>query len=272
MKNPREAHGKDFGLFFDTETVLLDEQTPFQHLLIVKTESMGNVMFLDGLVMVTDRDEMYYHESITHPVACRVPELKNALIIGGGDGGTARELLRYPGLQVTQVEIDNAVVEGSKKYHPTMAVSYSNPRMHLIVGDGCAYAAEYKGTPYDLICIDSSEPIGPNGTLFTPEFYGHIRRILSPKGHVVVQTGSPMWQKEEITEIVGKLKGVFPSVEGYTGYTPTYPGGFWAFCACGNGPLDRAVKRDVFAETHWTTAKNTEAMLGLGIIAAKDLA
>lgn len=257
-----EWHGSDFGLVFRESEILVDETTPFQKIRIVHTQAMGNVMFLDGLVMVTGRDEMYYHESLVHPAASTVPNLENALIIGGGDGGTVRELLKYNVQRVQQVEIDGRVVELSKQYFPDLACAYDDPRMTLHITDGATWVADAADSQFDLILIDSSEPIGPNGSLFTVEFYRNIRRILRPEGVLVLQAGSPMWQKEELDTLHRKLTSVFANLSPYLGLTPTYPGGHWIFFV--SQPLVLPVRS--LPNTRWITADAIAGMQLMGSI------
>ncbi len=258
----QEAHADGFGLFFDEQDLLVDLQTDFQHLQIFATSGVGKVMLLDGLVMLTEKDEMYYHESIVHPVATHITALQSALVIGGGDGGTAREILKY-GAQVDLIEIDNEVVQASIQHLPTIASSFSHPNMNLNIGDGCAFVAQSPAGIYDLICVDSSEPIGPNGTLFTEEFYRHVQRCLAPTGYVVVQAGSPMWQQSEIDKVHEKLKKIFGHVQPYTGFTPSYPGGHWTFFACGDYALPTEAVRPLPA-TQWLHSNAVRGMFLLG--------
>lgn len=259
-----ERHAADFGLVFDADKILCDLATGFQQLTVFSTESLGNVMFLDGLVMVTERDDPYYHESIVHPTAMRTGSLARCLVIGGGDGGTAREIAAYDGCKsIDLCEIDDAVVKAARQFFPAMAAGLNHTKTNVIIDDGCAFVARTADDLYDFIVIDSSEPIGPNGTLFTPEFYENIRRILAPEGHVVIQGGSTMWQQEELQNISGKLNSIFPYASHYIGLTPTYPGGHWTFFVCGEiAPVESAL-RSLPVGRNWISEKSAKALLDL---------
>lgn len=258
----KEEHVPGFGLYFEGE-ILAETQSEFQHITIGKTEGMGRYMLLDGLVMVTERDEQYYHESIVHPVARYVPQLSHALVIGGGDGGTARELLRY-GCKVTLVEIDAEVMHLSRLHLPTMGEALGHPDITVHVADGCEFVREADADLFDMIVIDSSEPIGPNGTLFTPEFYTDIRRVLKSEGYCVIQAGSPMYQQDTIDDIAAKVGKIFTHTQTSLGITPTYPGGHWTFLVCGDQPLATQPFRGVAAGARWCTDKVADGLLAIG--------
>ncbi len=210
---------------------LFSTQSNFQRVDILDTYEYGKLLTLDGLVMVTERDEFVYHDMIVHPSMAVNPNIKNVLIIGGGDGGTARELMRYPNVQhVDMVEIDKMVVDASRKFLPTMSSELDNERVNVLYEDGVEFIKN-KNDFYDLILIDSTDPIGPGEGLFTTEFYNNCFKLLKDEGILVNQNETPVYNeffKVGISSNI-KLKKMFPIVEVYQASIPTYPGGYWLF-------------------------------------------
>jgi len=210
---------------------LFTDQSDFQKVDVFETYEYGNLMTLDGLVMVTEKDEFIYHDMIVHPALAVNPEIKKVLVIGGGDGGTVRELIKYPAIQhVDMVEIDKMVVDVSRKYFPTISCELDNPKVTIHYKDGVAFVKDKKNT-YDLILIDSTDPIGPGEGLFTTEFYNNCFNALTPNGILVNQNETPIYENFFEVGISSnkKLKKMFPIVEVYQASIPTYPGGYWLF-------------------------------------------
>lgn len=213
--------------------VLHSEQTPFQKIVFLKNEVFGTILTLDGYVQVTERDEFMYHEMICHVPMAVNPGIKRVLIIGGGDGGTARETSRYKALEkIDMVEIDEAVVRACEKYMPQTASVYSSePRLSLKFEDGLAFVKSAKDDSYDLIIVDSTDPYGPGGSLFTAEFYKDCYRILSDDGILVNQQENAFYdvEREEMIKAHRKIKEIFPIAEVYGFNIPSYESGFWYF-------------------------------------------
>lgn len=229
-----EEYQPGFGLNLQIEKILHVEQTRYQHLVVFKTLSHGVVMVLDGFIMTTERDEFYYHELLVHPPMQVADSPKRVLIIGGGDGGAAREFLRYDDIeQVDMVEIDERVVEASKKFMPGLSSSFSDPRLNLMIDDGVKYVRDYRGE-YDVVVVDSTDPIGPAIALFSEPFYENCLRILSDGGAFAAQTESPLFQVEGMKPIYRNLRRAFPRVEPYFGPMPAY-GGQWSYCLATHG-------------------------------------
>lgn len=217
-----------------TGDILFDERSEFQRVRILNSCAYGKMLAIDDMVMCTERDEFHYHEMITHPAAQAYQSvggnLKNVLVIGGGDGGTIRELFKYTSIdKVTMVEIDEAVVRASKLHLPTIAREFSNPKLNLIIGDGIKFATEAKPESYDLIVVDGSDPAGPAEGLFTKDFYTNCMKALKPNGMLVTQGESPMFHSQTFIDLNKCLKTVFGQNQVHTMlfHATTYPSGMW---------------------------------------------
>ena len=218
-----------------TGEVLFDERNEFQRVRILDSTSYGKMLAIDDMVMCTERDEYHYHEMITHPAMLAFESIsgpaKNILVIGGGDGGTIREVCKYPGLEkVTMVEIDEAVVRACKLHLPKIARDFSNPKVNLIIGDGIKFISEAKPDTYDVIIVDGSDPAGPAEGLFTASFYDNCKKALKTNGVLVTQGESPMFHSETFVELNACLKKVFTPAQVHTMlfHAPTYPSGMWS--------------------------------------------
>lgn len=217
---------------------LYDVQSDFQKVLVFKTQAYGNMLTLDGMVMTTEKDEYVYHEMITHVPMLTHPDPKRALVIGGGDGGTARELLKHESLEeVVMVEIDDKVIEASKMHLPSIASALDHPKLNLIIDDGIKYVNDAKDGSFDLVIVDSTDPVGPAEGLFTVAFYKEVHRILSDNGIMVTQSESPRFNSKVFQEIYQTYRGIFgqDNVHCYLAYIPTYPTGMWSFSYSSKG-------------------------------------
>lgn len=225
-----------YGMRFKVEKTLFSGQSDFQHVDVVETKGHGRMLLNDGLVMLTERDEFVYHDMITHVPMFTHPNPKSVLIIGGGDGGTAREVLRHPGVEkCTMVEIDPVVVEACRKFLPQTACELDNEKLNLIIGDGVTFMAE---TPerFDIILIDSTDPIGPAAPLFGPTFYGNVKKCLNPDGMAVSQGESPFYHADVQVAMLKVLNDTFENVYSYNYSNLAYPGGTWSFTLVSKGP------------------------------------
>ena len=229
------------------DKLYFEEKTDHQHLMIFHNAQLGRVMTLDGVVQTTEADEYIYHEMMAHVPIVAHGDVKRVLIIGGGDGGMLREVVRHPVESVTQVEIDAAVVEMAKTYLPRhSAGAYDDPRLNLVIADGFAFVRD-DTERYDVIIVDSTDPIGPGEVLFTEDFYAHAKARLTPGGVIVTQNGVPFFQADEVTTTHRRLGRHFPDATFYCAPVPTYYGGFMTFAwGSDNGAL-RAVDRDTVA-------------------------
>lgn len=215
------------------------EVTPYQELDVIETDEWGVTLVLDGAVQTTERDEFIYHEMIAHVPMMSHPDPKRVLIIGGGDGGVLREVLRYPSLEEAHlVEIDRRVVEVSRQYLPNIACGFDDPRAKVFYRDGVEYVKQYEDY-YDVVIVDSSDPVGPAVELFGPSFYRNVFRCLKSDGMVVAQSESPLYYANVWLRIVQNIKSVFPIAKTYITCIPTYVSGYWTF-TCGSKKVDPA--------------------------------
>lgn len=222
-----------FGLAIKAGKVLFSEQSPFQKVEVFETDSMlGRVLTLDDLMMTTEGDEFHYHEMIAHIPMMHHKNPKSVLVIGGGDGGTVREVLKHKTVErVVLCEIDGMVIDACKKFLPTISCELDNPKVEILVQDAIEYIKDKKNE-FDIVLIDSTDPMGPGEGLFTEEFYTNVKNSLKPDGIVCAQSESPFVNKEEIKKMYNLLKKVFPICSTFTSNIPTYPGGYWAWAFC----------------------------------------
>ncbi len=224
-----EVYQDYYAMKFKVEKTLFSGVSDFQSVDVVETRGHGRMLLNDGLVMVSERDEFIYHDMITHVPLFVHPNPKNVLIIGGGDGGTAREVLRHKGVEkVTMVEIDEMVVNACREYIPQTSSMLDDPKMNLIIGDGVQFVKESK-EKFDVILVDSTDPIGPATPLFGPEFYNNVFERLTDNGIVVSQGESPFLNKETQVSLLSILNNIFTKVCIYNFSNLTYPGGLWSF-------------------------------------------
>jgi spermidine synthase len=208
---------------------LFKGKSPFQTVEVVETAGHGKLLLIDGMTMVSERDEFVYHEMIAHPALFLHPKPRRVLVIGGGDGGSVREVLRHRSVErCVLVEIDGLVVSASRKYIPQTAGALSDTRAHVLIDDGVKFVAETEER-FDVVIVDSTEPFGPAKELFGPAFYKNVKRILSEDGIVASQAGSPFYEISTIKNLFAITKKIFPVVEVCLFNNLTYPGGLWAF-------------------------------------------
>ena len=215
-----------------TGEIFHDVQSPFQRVRILESYKYGKMLALDDMVMTTVKDEFHYHEMISHPAMFTHGCAKNVLVIGGGDGGTVREILRHDCVEkVTMVEIDGEVIEACKKHLPQIAASFDDPKLNLIVGDGIAYIKNVSPESYDLIIVDGSDPVGPAEGLFSVEFYTNCYQALKKGGILVAQGESPKFNEKAFSELNFTLQKIFGKDNAPISlfFVPTYPTGMWSF-------------------------------------------
>lgn len=241
MKEPyfAEVTNGEIGHAFHYTQVLFDKVSPFQHVQVFQTPKYGKMMMIDGYAMTSEVDEFVYHEALAHIPALGHPAPRRALIIGGGDGGTARELIRHPEIErVVLVDIDPEVINAARQCLPELAKGLDHPKTEVRIEDAIRYVAECK-EPFDIICIDSTEPVGPGVGLISPEFYTNCKRLLTPNGILVSQTMAPLIQADDIRLNYKNLRQVFPLVASYGAPMVVYPGGYWSFAwaSVSNAPM-----------------------------------
>lgn len=224
-----EKQTENIGITCKTIQTLHVETTEFQHLAVIDTLQFGRMLVLDGMVQTTINDEFVYHEMITHVPLNTHPSPKNVLVIGGGDGGAIREIVKHPGVaKATLVEIDRRVVEVSKQYLPEISCALEDPKVTVIYDDGIKHVKDNPDT-YDVIMVDSTEPVGPAVELFSGNFYNSIFKALKSDGLFVAQTESPFFNADLITSCFREISNVFPLTKLYLANIPTYPSGLWSF-------------------------------------------
>lgn len=245
---------------------LYDVQSDYQRVEVYNTQAYGNMLTLDGMVMTSEKDEYVYHEMITHIPTLTHPNPKRALIIGGGDGGTAREMLKHESLdEVVMVEIDEKVIEACKQHLPSIASALDDPKLNLIVDDGIKYVKAATEGSFDIVIVDSTDPVGPAEGLFSVDFYKEVYRILSEDGIMITQSESPRFNNKVFKEIYEVYRTIFgkDKVHCYLAYIPTYPTGMWSFSYSTKGNAHPTANFDkekskVFAETHDLSYYNEE--------------
>lgn len=257
----------DFGfrMTYAVDKVLFEDKTDHQHMVLFENKFFGKVLMLDGATQVTSRDEYVYHEMMTHVPIFSHGEAKNVLIIGGGDGGIAEEVLKHKSVEsVVQVEIDASVVDFSKKYFADMSITiYDDPRFELLIADGIDYVNK-TDRRFDVIIVDSTDPQGPGAVLFTREFYAACHRCLTERGVLVTQNGVPFFQADELKQSLTYFNELFADAYCYLGVIPTYIGGFmamgWASKSKDLRQVSEAVLSEGFAKAGFDTQYYTPQM------------
>lgn len=215
-----------------TGDVFFDKSSDIQRVKVIDTYAYGKTLTIDNMFMCTETDEAHYHEMISHPVMTSHQNVKNILVIGGGDGGTIRELFKYKSVEaITMVEIDENVVNASKEHLPQLAKEFGNPKLDLRIEDGIAFVDNAPDNTYDLVIVDGSDPVGPAKGLFSTEFYSNTMRILKKDGILVTQGESPLFNRPTFIELNSTLKEIFgkDKVKTLLFHIPTYPSGTWSF-------------------------------------------
>ena len=226
-----EEHSKEAKFSIKVLRQLYSVQSPFQKIDILESKEFGRFFTLDGYMMLTEKDEFIYHEMIVHVAMATNLNIKRVLVIGAGDGGTVRELTRYPFIEhIDMVEIDKMVVDVCKEFLPQTACKLNDPRVHLYFEDGLRYIRS-KENEYDLIIVDSTDPFGPGEGLFTKEFYGNCFKALNETGIMVNQHESPFYQDDAVAmqRAHKRIVESFPISRVYQAHIPTYPSGHWLF-------------------------------------------
>lgn len=218
----------DWSQRFLVKRELARVQSDFQDIMVFESTSHGRVMLLDGVVQITERDEFVYQEMLTHVPLLAHGAAKRVLIIGAGDGGVLRRVLQHRNVEkAVMVEIDGEVIRLAKEFLPSIAGdAWNDPRAEVIVGDGIDYVRQAEGGSFDVVIVDSTDPIGVGEVLFTDEFYANAARLLSAKGLIVNQCGVPFMQADELRETNLRRAKAFPDTWAYVAAVPTYVGGF----------------------------------------------
>lgn len=231
-----------YGQTFTIDRLLFEQRTEHQHLVIFENKVHGRVMALDGIIQTTQHDEFIYHEMMTHVPILAHGAAERVLIIGGGDGGSLREVLRHPTVvQATLVEIDAQVIQMCRTYFPDhSAGAFDHARARIVIADGLEYVQQ-TADRYDVIVCDSTDPVGPGEVLFSPEFYAGCHRVLNPGGVLVTQNGVCYMQLDEVKNSAARLRPLFADVAFYSAAVPTYVGGIMTMGWATDNPALRQV-------------------------------
>jgi spermidine synthase len=239
--------------------------------MIVDSYDFGRMLVLDGVVQSTSFDGHIYNEMITHVPLAIHPRPRNVLIIGGGDCGAAREVAKYAQVeQIDVIEIDEAVVRLSKKYLPEVSGNLSDPRVKFIYRDGIAYVKEQRNR-YDVIIVDSSDPVGPAEGLFQREFYENIFQALNESGLMVCQSESPLFYADVMKRTYTYICEIFTECQLYTATVPTYPGGLWSF-TLGSKNKIQLQKNTLPSDTRYINERVLDSSFALPTFVAELLA
>ncbi|MGI6394340.1 MAG: polyamine aminopropyltransferase [bacterium] len=210
---------------------LHEEQSQYQKIEVFETEFFGNLLTLDGLVMLSQKDEFVYHEMMTHPPLCTLKNPEKVLVVGGGDGGSIREVLKHPSVkEAVLCEIDERVVRVAQKYFPETSSSLENPKVKLHFEDGFKFLEKFENY-FDLIITDSSDPVGPGIELFKEAYYRLVKKALKADGIMVAQSENPWYGDDIMESMTAAMANVFKYVETYIALVPLYPSGFWTVTA-----------------------------------------
>lgn len=225
-------------LSLEVEEVLHTERSQFQNILVVKTKSHGKALMLDGVIQCTEKDEMSYHEMISYLPLCCHPKPQRVLIVGGGDGGVAREVSKHPDVeQITLVDIDDRVIEVCRQYMPRLSLGLNNPKVNIFVGDGFEYLRDHR-SEFDVIITDSSDPVGPAENLFKQSYYELLKAALKHGGIIASQAGTAWMNMDQVYSTYQHCKTVFPVAAYAVTAVPTYPTGQIGFVL---GSLDEQI-------------------------------
>ena len=240
-----DAWGQEFSI----DELLFEHKTDHQHLVIFNNALFGRVMALDGVIQTTERDEFIYHEMMAHVPIIAHGNAKRVLIVGGGDGGMLREVLKHTSIEhVTQVEIDQAVIDMSREHLPNhSAGAFDDARANIVIADGIEFIQNCKDS-FDVIISDSTDPIGPGEVLFTSTFYENCHRCLTPNGILATQNGVVFMQPEEVTTTAKRMASSFADAGFYTAAVPTYVGGVMTFAWGCDDMAQRDVPLDVLQQ------------------------
>jgi spermidine synthase len=237
---------------YDVEEILYKGKSKFQEIMVIKNPYYGKMLILDEVVQITERDEFFYHEMLAHVAMHANPNPKKVIVIGGGDGGVVREVLKYRSVEkVFFVEIDEEVINISRRFFPSVSSGVDDPRVEIRVMDGAEFVAKRKLSDIDAVIIDSTDIIGFARTLFTPDFFASVRNCLTDEGMFVTHTESLHFHKDMVIEIQETLRKVFPVVDLYTAAIATYPGNWWVFAIASKGLSPREIRNDFEIETKY---------------------
>ncbi|HTR44868.1 MAG TPA: polyamine aminopropyltransferase [Thermodesulfovibrionales bacterium] len=236
---------------YDVEKVLYKGKSRFQEIMVIENPYFGKILILDGVVQITERDEFFYHEMLVHPVMHAHPGPRNVIVIGGGDGGTVREVLRHASVEkVYFIEIDEEVINVSKEFFPSVACGVGDRRVEIKCMDGAEFVKGRHGD-IDVIIVDSTDVVGFAKSLFTVEFFKSVKDSLTDEGMFVTLSESLHFHKDIVTEVQEEMKLIFPIVDIYAASLATYAGNWWTFSAASKKHDLRQMRRDFTIDTKY---------------------
>lgn len=266
-----------WGLKVRVERTIESVQSAFQRIDLFQTAGLGKLLVIDGKVQLSELDEYTYHEMLAHVPLLAHPAPRKVMVVGGGDGGTIREVLQHPSVEkAVLVEIDPEVVRICREHLPTVSSRLGDPRVEIVAADAAEYMRSARD--FDAILVDSSDPVGPSEVLFSGGFYSDVHQALAPRGVMSMQSGSPFFYFDQIVGAVQGLRGVFPHVRPVVVPVPTYPSGTWTLVGASRGddlalPLDELRRR--YAErglsTRWYSPEMHAASLAVPPMLEKAL-
>ncbi|MCL2085009.1 MAG: polyamine aminopropyltransferase [Oscillospiraceae bacterium] len=233
-----EKHTNDVLFSIKVDRQLISARSEFQRIDVFESAEFGRILTLDGFIMITEKDEFIYHDMMVHVPMAVNPDIKSVLVVGAGDGGTVRELTRYPGVEhIDMVEIDRLVVDVCRQYFPQMTAGLSDRRVTLRYEDGLKFVRS-KQNEYDLIIVDSTDPFGPGEGLFTREFFGNCHKALTARGIMVNQHESTYYDSYvgAVRRMHKRIAALFERAYVYQAHIPSYPSGHWLFGFASKGP------------------------------------
>ena len=220
-----------FGL--RVKETLFSEQSRYQKVEVIDTVGFGRVLVIDDVFMTSEYDEFLYHEMLAHPALVTAPRIDRVLVIGGGDGGTVREVMRHPDVkECVMIEIDELVVKASKRFLPGIGTAWDDPRLDLRFIDAVEYLNKSDDEKYDVILLDGTDPVGPGAILFDESFYRGCKQMLAEDGVMALQSESPLLMMDLFVEVQHKLRSLFSEVHPYLGPVPLYGTGTWSWTWC----------------------------------------
>jgi spermidine synthase len=236
---------------YEVSRILYSGKSKFQEIMVVENPFFGRMMILDGVVQITEKDEFFYHEMLAHVVLSAHPDPKTVVVIGGGDGGTVREVLRHKSVEkVYFIEIDEEVINISKKYFPSVASGTRDKRVEIKCMDGAEFVKS-RHQDIDLVIVDSTDIVGFAKTLFTKKFFSSIRDCLTPDGMFVTLSESLHFHRDIVVKVQKTLQSVFPVVDLYTAPLATYAGNWWTFSVGSRGLNPREIRSKARVRTKY---------------------
>lgn len=236
---------------FEVNELLYHTKSPFQDIKVINTKALGNVLLLDDMAMISDKDEFIYHEVMVHIPLLSQGQTKNVLVIGAGDGGVIRELVRYPSIEsITLCEIDQEVTNTCKEFFPHVTTGLNDKRVSCVFEDALEFIQEAikNNHTYDLIISDSTDPVGLAENLYKDHFYKQVNKLLNPDGIFMCQTESPFYDEYDIKNIYQNLKNNFKIVQPVCAPILIYPGVFWTFAYCSQTQMGNQINESKLLE------------------------